>query len=300
MNSYYHDDEPFISTEGAIGTAVVHILLFLLLFYFGLKAVIPPPEEQGILINFGTADAGFGDVQPVSEDAASNYSEATAVEASAAEQPKTQQPNPILENEAKTSANDQAPMLPIEDRKKSKEKEEVTDKKNQETPKNDNKPKSDKAQENKPQNTNPPKPSVDPRALFPGTTGNNATTQGNQNNSSDDMGKIMGKVDISDNTGDESPGMGDAGVGVSLTGRKLMGIKPIQDSSQEVGKVVIKIRVDRTGKVIDAQFQSGGSTTTSSTLKNKALEAAKSAEFNQTLSGPEIQTGTITFTFKVR
>lgn len=299
MSNYYEDQEPKISAEGAIGTTVVHLLLLLLMLFFGMNAALKEPEEQGILINFGTSDEGMGDVQPVSEETASNFTEATSEEASAAEKPKTQLPNPVIENEAQTSPDEQAPALPVDDRKKNNQKEEVKDTKTKETPKDDNKPKSDKAQENKPQNTTP-KPAVDPNALFPGTNSNNASGQGNQNNANEDMGKVMGKVDISDNQGNESPGMGDAGVGVSLSGRRLLDIPSIQDNSQETGVVVVRIKVDRTGKVIDAQFQSGGSTTTSSTLRNKAIAAAKQARFNETLSGVEIQSGTLTFRFKVR
>lgn len=299
MNSYLQENEPKISTEGAIGTAVVHLLLLLLLLFFGMNAIIPPLEEQGILINFGNSEQGSGEIQPVSDEAASNFSEATSVESSAAEQPKTQLPDPVIDNQAQTSNDDSAPALPVEDKNKHKETEEVKDNKNKPTPKDDNKPKTDKAQENTPQNTNP-KPNVDPKALFPGNNSNNTTSQGNQNNSNEDIGKIMGKVDITPNTGTESPGMGDSGVGYELSGRRLLGIPPIQDNSQETGKVVIRIKVDRTGQVIDAQFQSSGSTTTSSTLKNKALAAAKKAKFNEALAGLEIQTGTISFTFKVK
>ncbi len=299
MSTYYQDNEPKISTEGAIGTAVVHLLLLLLLLFFGMNAVIPPLEEQGILINFGTSDQGFGELQPVSDETASNFTEATSEESTTAEQPKTQLPNPIIDNQAQTSTDESAPALPVQDKNKSKETEEVTDKKNKETPKEDNKPKTDKAQENKPQNTNP-KPNVDPKALFPGNNSNNASNQGDKNNSNEDLGKVMGKVDITTNTGTDSPGMGDSGVGYDLSGRRLLGIPPIQDNSQETGKVVIRIKVDRTGQVIDAQFQSAGSTTTSSNLKNKALAAAKKAKFNESLGGLEIQTGTISFTFKVR
>ena len=299
MSNYYEDNEPKISAEGAIGTTVVHLLLLLLMLFFGMNAAIKEPQEQGILINFGTSDEGSGTVQPVSEETASTFTEATSEESSSAQQPKTQLPNPVIENEAQTSPDDQAPALPVDDRKKNKQTQEVTNNKTKETPKDDNKPKNTKNQENTPQNTNP-KPNVDPKALFPGTNSNNATGQGNQNNDHSDLGSIMGKVDISDNKGTESPGMGNAGVGVSLSGRRLLDIPPIQDTSQETGVVVIRIKVDRTGKVIDAQFQSSGSTTTSSTLKNKALSAAKQARFNETLSGVEIQSGTLTFRFKVK
>ncbi|MEZ4874635.1 MAG: hypothetical protein R2793_04100 [Flavobacteriaceae bacterium] len=40
-------------------TVILHVILLLLLFYFGLKYLDPPPEN-GIAVNFGTTDFGKG------------------------------------------------------------------------------------------------------------------------------------------------------------------------------------------------------------------------------------------------
>ncbi len=44
-------------------TVILHVLLILLLIFFGLKYLDPPPEN-GIAINFGTSEVGSGEVQP--------------------------------------------------------------------------------------------------------------------------------------------------------------------------------------------------------------------------------------------
>ncbi|MBK5193270.1 MAG: energy transducer TonB, partial [Flavobacteriaceae bacterium] len=44
-------------------TVILHVLLILLLLFFGLKFLDPPPES-GIAINFGTSEVGSGDTQP--------------------------------------------------------------------------------------------------------------------------------------------------------------------------------------------------------------------------------------------
>ncbi|NJW54673.1 energy transducer TonB, partial [Salinimicrobium sp. CDJ15-91] len=44
-------------------TVVLHVLLILLLLFFGFTYLDPPPEN-GIAINFGTSDVGSGEEQP--------------------------------------------------------------------------------------------------------------------------------------------------------------------------------------------------------------------------------------------
>ena len=71
----------------------------------------------------------------------------------------------------------------------------------------------------------------------------------------------------------------------------------LYDNSQETGKVVVSIKVDKYGSVIDAQPGARGSTTTSSTLFRKAKEAAMKARFSPSDKGVEEQVGTVTFVF---
>ena len=57
-----------LKRRGLIGTIVYHLLLLLLLIFAGLTFPDPPPEEEGILVNFGTDDTGFGDFEPIGDD----------------------------------------------------------------------------------------------------------------------------------------------------------------------------------------------------------------------------------------
>lgn len=50
--------------NGRIGTIIVHTILLLLFLFVGMTPPFPPPEEQGILINFGQVKAGSGKIQP--------------------------------------------------------------------------------------------------------------------------------------------------------------------------------------------------------------------------------------------
>ena len=44
--------------EGLFVTIAIHVFLLLWFAFFGLTYLDPPPEEEGITINFGTSDFG--------------------------------------------------------------------------------------------------------------------------------------------------------------------------------------------------------------------------------------------------
>ncbi len=96
-----------------------------------------------------------------------------------------------------------------------------------------------------------------------------------------------------------SDGVSTNGVAYQLVGRTIAEIKkPIYDSQQQ-GKVVVTIRVNKNGKVISASPGAKGSTTTNVYLYSKAKEAALETTFEANNSAPEIQVGTIIYNFKL-
>ncbi|NNC94016.1 MAG: energy transducer TonB [Chitinophagales bacterium] len=98
----------------------------------------------------------------------------------------------------------------------------------------------------------------------------------------------------------QSSGSGNAGIGFSLSGRDMVGIPSIKDDSQKEGKVTLKIKVDRNGKVINAEYTIAGSTTSDPYLKELSVDAALNAKFNPDENAPEVQQGTMTFVFKMK
>lgn len=84
-------------------------------------------------------------------------------------------------------------------------------------------------------------------------------------------------------------------IGVSLVGRKIIINPVISKDNKEQGKVVVEIVVDNNGNVVKANPNGRGTTTASSTLKQKAQQAAMSTKFNS--SSIEEQKGTITIIF---
>jgi outer membrane biosynthesis protein TonB len=92
----------------------------------------------------------------------------------------------------------------------------------------------------------------------------------------------------------KSPGKGS--YGFNLAGASIVTPPPLSKDTKEEGKVVVEITVDRNGKVIKADPNGRGTTTSSPILKAKARQAALATIFK--VSGEfEEQKGTITIIF---
>jgi len=50
--------------KGILGTAIFHVVVLVMLIVFGFFTPLPLPGEEGILVNFGDSDQGFGDIEP--------------------------------------------------------------------------------------------------------------------------------------------------------------------------------------------------------------------------------------------
>ncbi|GAB4250104.1 MAG: hypothetical protein Kow0079_03170 [Vicingaceae bacterium] len=122
---------------------------------------------------------------------------------------------------------------------------------------------------------------------------NSSAASEGQTNNEGNQGDINGDPNSNNYTGG---GVGN-GVTYSLSGRNLLSTPKINDNSQEEGKVVVDITVDKNGKVVKAIPGARGSTTTSPILYKKAKEAALKAKFNAKPNAPEEQKGQMTFIF---
>jgi len=55
------------SKRGLVGTTIFHLIVLAILLFFGFSFPDPPPEEMGILVNFGTSETGIGKVEPAGD-----------------------------------------------------------------------------------------------------------------------------------------------------------------------------------------------------------------------------------------
>ncbi|MDX9931231.1 MAG: energy transducer TonB [Bacteroidales bacterium] len=96
----------------------------------------------------------------------------------------------------------------------------------------------------------------------------------------------------------DGPGTGPgSGPGYSLKGRGAKNIPTPKYTEDDQGKVVVTIWVDRNGKVTRAEPGAIGTTVSNPSLWTAAKNAALQAKFSTNESAPEIQKGTITYTF---
>lgn len=121
---------------------------------------------------------------------------------------------------------------------------------------------------------------------------NNSTGDGNTGTPGD-QGDESGDPNSNNYTGG---GTGN-GVDFSLAGRSMVKVKKPNNPTQEDGKVVVEIVVDKNGKVIRATPGARGSSTTNPTLYKISKEAALEARFNVKADAPAEQKGTMTFVY---
>ncbi|MFZ7114700.1 MAG: energy transducer TonB family protein [Bacteroidota bacterium] len=273
-----------IRSRSMILSVAVHAGLFLVLLFTMLKTQIPPFPETGgsggVIVNIGTVDEASGDVQPMAEVISKD--------------PVIQKVPPATAPEEDIATQD-LEEVNIPPAKKVDVKKDVKPTKTE--VKNTTKPAE-------------PVKTVNPSAIYQGKTtasksqgtGSGSGDQGDKNG--DPFSKYTGKNGNGTGTGGgEGTGIGNGtgkGISFSLSGRKLIRTPQITDHSQETGKVVVDITVDKDGNVETAIPGGRGSTTTSAYLFRLAKEAAMKAKFNPSPEGADIQKGTISFVFLVQ
>lgn len=101
--------------------------------------------------------------------------------------------------------------------------------------------------------------------------------------------------------GNTEVGNTDGEPSAQLYGRSVNGQLPKPSYTvQKEGRVVVKITVNRDGKVTSAIPGAQGTTVNDHTLWDAAKNAALKAHFNDSKTSPESQEGTITYVFKLK
>lgn len=266
------------------GTVIFHGVLLLLLLILALRTPLPLPGEEGVVVNIGYDVQGQGKVQqeqPVQKEEA----------APPPSQPEQSQPE--AKEEMLTQETDEAPALEDVKEEKTEEEKEEKDKEKPEP----EKPEETKETEDKPEETKPDvpeKPKVNQKALYKGKDNSQESQDEGTTGEPGDEGSIFG-----DKESDNHEGEGGAGNGVSfsLSGRKSKYLPKPDYDSEDQGKVVVTIYVNRYGNVIRAVAGSKGTTVTDSRLQERAKNAAERAKFSRNMDAPEVQKGTITYNF---
>ncbi len=268
-----------LDSRGLLGTLIFHTLLLMIFIFFGFITPLPLPEEAGILINFGDSETGLGSEEPHTNE----------------QFVRSTQPENIPENIEETSKEDPVMTQETEDapamKPANKPKEKKPEKK-QETAVTNPKPQPRKEEPKKEE------PKVDSRALYTGKK-DNSQSIGSQGNTygTGNQGSPTGSPDAT-NYG-IGGGTGNA-PGFDLEGRNSVSLPVPSIDIPKEGKVVVQIKVDREGNVVDAVPGVKGSTTLDSYLVSVAKKAALSSKFDSNPNAPYYQIGTINYIFRLK
>jgi TonB family protein len=259
------------TNKGWIVSLGTHILVLGLLCLPFIVARTPEPEPEGLLVNLGLLDQGQGEETPKGE------TQEISTEPVEQEPQREVAPEPVKQTAKQVSQKaitntEDSPVHVKESQAKQAAQAEAQRK-------------ADAAAAQQAEYNKTKKSYGD---LLGGSGKGNTGKPGSQGDPNGDPNS-----DIL-----EGISKGSGRVGGGLGNRGVLHEPRIQDGSQKTGRVVISVCVDKSGKVIKAEYTQKGSTTTDSELKAIARKAA--LQFKFTTSDIEEQCGTITVDFKVR
>lgn len=266
---------------GIVATVLAMLLLFLFLWFYYLDAPFVP-EEEGIEVALGDYEEG-GAAEVVPSEA---VPEVVAPAPPAQAAPSS---NDLLVQEEEESL---ALQKQAEEERKRLAAEEALRKKQQQEAElarieaeriaaekaAAEKAAAEQAKRDKAQNA------------MKGLFGNNSSDSGSGNSS--------GSTTQGNPAGNPASAGSGGGPKVSLAGRNLRGklTTPKYDTNDE-GVVVVSIRVNAAGKVVEAK-QGQGTNTSNPALISAAITSAKQATFSEAPEGTPDVVGTITYNFK--
>lgn len=257
----------------AISTGIM-IALIALSFFIVIGSFQPPVEAGmgGMVVNYGTSVTGMG----------SDY---TSIE----------------EPSADPNANQKAPdkVVPTEPTKETPTQEnstkEIVTQSTEDAVSINTKSSTKKAAPTATVESKPAKPVINQNALYKGkankgTGGGDGTgtTPGNQGDKDGDP--------LANNYGEGGSGFGETPIAL----RKFTNLVTPQDDGQKTGKIAVRIKINKSGVVIDATPGVKGTTLNDRELWRKCKEAVMGARLTQADNAPDVQIGVVVFNFKVK
>ncbi|MBQ9587503.1 MAG: hypothetical protein IJR26_06575 [Bacteroidales bacterium] len=251
-------------TISGVATLLIMVAAALLCSFIGYHLPNPPIEEEGM----GVAGEVLGEIEGFgnNDNASFNDNAAAPTPSSTPDESYTtgQEPTPV----AKSTRTEDKPT-PTTKPEPTKTTAENTS----------------KAEENK-------QTEINSNALF-----------GGKRNKGGSEGKGTASGSGQAGSADGTPG-GQGGTGKGNGGEWSLGGRSIQSNlplptytSDKNGYVVVRIKVDRTGKVVEVSAPEKGSKGYDRSMVNAAKQAARQAKFNADNGATEYQYGTITYKF---
>lgn len=261
---------------GIIGTVVFHAIVLVLLFTLCFRTPLPLPGEAGVEVNLGMYAQGLGHEANQTEET-EPVKETPKIEEQSVESDDVIEEDIVSEDEEAPAIEE--PNNEVEEIVEEHEKQEVIEEVIEE-----------KQEEIIPEE----KPVVNQRAMFqvPKNNKKDPGSEGDEKGEGE-KGKPNGLKDIE--RYEANGGSGD-GPSYDLGGRGAKSISTPSKDFSEPGIIVVDIKVDREGRVVEAMIGKGTDIYNSS-MRESALRAARNSIFNKDENAPEIQSGTITYKF---
>jgi outer membrane biosynthesis protein TonB len=294
-------------------TALLLSALLFLLFYIGLT-YLDPPEEKGITVNLGNMEIGMGEIQPAAPltpsvaEPLEETIEETQIPEATPQQPEikeSQAPEaktePLLTREEEESIRirqreEARKKSEAEAAKRQKDAEAAKLRKEQEEARRIERERQEAIEAKRRAEEAKRKQLDDLMGGLNNATGNTKGGEGDDR-SGGDKGQANGNPYATTYYG--APGSGSGSSGYGLNGRSLVSQgKESQNCNQE-GRVVVRIVVDRTGKVIQATPGVKGTTNADPCLLEPARKTALLHRWNTDGAAPEQQIGFVVVNFKL-
>ncbi|MFS4417691.1 energy transducer TonB [Maribacter sp. 2307ULW6-5] len=283
-------------------TTLLLSILLLVMFYIGLT-YMDPPIENGITINFGTTEFGSGRVQPKEKIRAEPVDE-PMVEPSKQEEvvvpveesPTEETPQQPAETSEKVLTQDSEESIRIKQQQERQRKEALAQQRAREAAEAKKaaelaaKEQARKEQEAKRKRLD---------AMMGGLNKSDGTASGSEGDDalSGDKGDPAGDPYANSYYG--APGSGTGTGGDGLKNRYFIGAEKVLQECNESGTVVVKIVVDRNGKVIRAEPGERGTTNKHPCLLEPARKTAMLHRWKPDPEAPSQQTGFVVVNFKL-
>ncbi|WP_452219604.1 energy transducer TonB [Lacinutrix salivirga] len=263
------------------------LCLLVLLFVVG-QTYMDPPEEYGVAVNFGNTNFGSGTIQPdkpvksedlninkppqetQAEDAQPENSKAEEVAEDILTQESAEAIKIKKQKEAEAKAKAEADRIA-----KAKAEAEAKKKKEEEEKKR-------KLDE-----------------MMGGLNNSNGESSGSEgdDDKAGDKGQLDGNPYATSYFGD--PGTGSGGVGYGLNGRGAPTKQVFKQDCNESGLVVVRIEVDKNGRVVKAEPGVRGTKNTHPCLLEPAKKIALSHKWKPDSKAPARQVGFVSINFKL-
>jgi outer membrane biosynthesis protein TonB len=292
---------------GIYGTLITHGLIVFLLLTFGIMASPPPPVDEGILVNFGDSETGFGMEEPAPGEKQPTIKPIESVsEKQIIQPPSNKIVAPVDDDDVLTQDDEQT--VAIKTPVKRKDIKKVVDPEKQRLDEVERLKKAEDLRQKREQEQLLAQAAVEQRKIGEINNRTKNAFGGGGKGSPDSKSTSQGITYGPGNQGTPGGvanaekygpggGTGDSGVSFSLDGRTAQSLPKPEFLGNEDGKVVVMVTVDKSGRVTKADAGVKGSNTANPELLAAAKKAALEARFNVDGTAPSFQKGTITYRF---